>query len=84
MTQFAIKTFDKHNGSLLAMFRDLIKGNKEFESMLDIPMIEGDKLIVFAITMQNALHPTTNMRTEAINSKNYVEIKSHADAEAFL
>jgi len=47
-------------------------------------MIEGNKSVVLAIAMQNTLHSTNKLRTEAISSNTYCEIKTGADADKYL
>jgi len=47
-------------------------------------MIEGDKVLLFAILVQNAMQPKNKQRTEAITSMTYKELKSNADAVEFL
>lgn len=49
-----------------------------------MPMIEEDKVLLFAILVQNAMQPKNKHRTEAITSMTYKELKSKADAEEYL
>lgn len=47
-------------------------------------MINGDKVVILAMLIQNALHPKNSQRSEAVEAGTYVEIKTRADADAFL
>jgi hypothetical protein len=66
------------------MFSQIAEAEKPFKTIMDLPMIKEDKVVLFAILVQNALQPKNKQRTEAITAKTYQEIKSRANAEEFL
>ena len=51
---------------------------------MQIPFIDGDKEILFAITLQNDQHKKNNIRREAATDKTYVEILTKDDAIKYL
>jgi hypothetical protein len=53
------------------MFSKLAK-NKEYKSIMDLPGIEGDETIAFAMLIQNALSPKNSQRVESIKNNDYV------------
>lgn len=67
---------NRHTELVICLFDKLLnKGpiNKEnaVETVLSCPMIEGDKLIFFAMCIQNAIHPKNSQRTSAISENRY-------------
>jgi len=76
--------FNKYQQSLLGMFSQISNVEKPYKCVLDMPMIEQDKVVLYAILCQNALQPKNKQRTEAISSKIYKEITCRADADEFL
>ena len=44
----------------------------------------GEQEILFAVLIQNTLHPKNSNRTEAIKAGKYVEIESLQQAQAFI
>lgn len=76
-------TFDKYQQSLLGMFSQITEVEKPYKSIMQLPMMD-DQVTLFAILVQNALHPKNKQRTEAITSGTYCEIKSKVNAEEFL
>jgi len=79
----AVDNFDKNHQDLLCLFSTLERGPM-YKSVMDLPMIEGDQIIMLAILLSNALHPKNEQRSKAIKNGSYVEIKSHKEAEDFL
>ena len=47
-------------------------------------MFGTDEELVFAILLQNVLHPKNSNRSEAIKSNTYVEIKTVEEARHFI
>lgn len=47
-------------------------------------LIGGDSEVIFAVILQNALHPKNNNRTEAIKSGTYQSITTKDDAHSFI
>ena len=44
----------------------------------------GEKEILFAVALQNSMHPKNSDRTGAISSGTYVEINTLEDARAYI
>ena len=55
----------------------MLKKTKQFKSILDLPGVDGDKTIAFAIMVQNSLHPKNSQRVECVKEGNYKIIKNH-------
>lgn len=47
-------------------------------------LLGGDSEVIFAVCLQNALHPKNNNRTEAIKNGTYKEIMTSEDAHSFI
>lgn len=66
------------------MFTQISSMRRKLKSVLQLPFIEENEVILFAILVQNALHPKNAQRKEAITKMSYREIRTEADANAFL
>ena len=53
-------------------------------SVRDLPMIENDDTILFAILIQNAKQPKNAQRVTAVKEGTYREIRTHAEAVEYL
>jgi hypothetical protein len=72
MCKNVIELFDEKHADLLLLYTDLINQKEPINCLLDVPMINGNMSVILAIAMQNALHPTTKLRNEAIAQKTYL------------
>jgi len=62
-----------------------IEGRQEpYTSCKELPLIANDPVILFAILVQNAMHPKNSNRVDAIAKEEYVVIRTRADADNFL
>lgn len=80
----AKNNFDKRQKTLLSMFSALQNAEKEYNSIIELPMIDNDPVVLFAIIVQNAMHPKNSQRVDAVAQDNYVEIRTRACADKFL
>lgn len=80
------KSFTKKNAAFfeLANLLKIAEDDKKIESPLDLPMIDGNMEVLFAITVQNMLQPKNAQRRDAITSGQYIEICSAGAAGDFL
>ena len=53
-------------------------------SVRDLPMIENDDTILFAILIQNAKQPKNAQRVAAVKEGAYHEIRTHDEAVEYL
>ena len=73
--------FLKHRSGLCKMLADL-EGRGPYEELTDI--FGGEREILLAVLIQNALHPKNSDRTDAIKADKYAEIETLEQARAFL
>jgi len=58
--------------------------SKLITSAAELPGIDADFEILFAIVFQNLLQPKNNHRKDAVANKTYKEILNQADSRNFL
>lgn len=75
------KKFNKRK-CLLKMLSELEGRDKPYEDILEF--FNGEKEILFAVLVQNLLHPKNSQRTDAIKDGKYVEIETVEQAQNFL
>ena len=80
----SVKQFDKRQASLLTMFSRIEGRAQPYESVMELPKIDNDNVILFAILVQNAMHPKNSQRVDAVAKEEYVDIMSREQADAFL
>ena len=73
--------FLKQRAGLCKMLADL-EGRGPYEELTDI--FGGEREILLAVALQNALHPKNSDRTDAVKADKYVEIETLEQARAFL
>ena len=64
---------DKRAG-LIKLLSDMEQREIPYSNILEF--FGGEEEILFAVTMQNWMHPKNNNRTDAIKAGTYVEIES--------
>ena len=76
---------------MINMFSDIAQKNAKeevkceaFRSVRDLPMINQDDTILFAILVQNSLHPKNAQRVASVNEESYKEILTHSQAVEYL
>ena len=75
------RKWNKRKG-LLKMLSDLINLDEPVSDILEF--FESQEDILFAVVLQNMLHPNNSNRTEAIKNRKYVEITSLQTACEFI
>ena len=76
----ATKEFDKYQQPLLLCMQRLMATDDE----MTCEMLLGEPAQIFAIVMQNALHPKNSQRVEAIKAQTYKDLATFDEANAFL
>lgn len=74
--------FAKRHKFLLSALKRL--GIENVENLLQVPRIEGSKVTLLAILLQNLQHPKNQHRREAIKNEQYIEIKNEGIANMYL
>jgi len=76
------KMFLKRHQFLLSVLKRL--GLEKVEGLLSVPRIEGSKVTLLAILIQNLQHPKNQHRREAIKNQSYIELKTEGMALMYL
>ena len=77
-----VKNFCTNKKALVKMLSDLEGRDSTYESILEL--FEGQEEILFAVMLQNLLHPKNSHRTDAIKAGKYIEIDTIEQAQAFI
>ena len=75
------KGFNKRK-AILKMFGELMGRDQPLEDILEL--FGGEDEVLFAVLLQNMLHPKNSNRTDAIKAGKYQEIMNLAQAREFI
>ena len=82
LTDGLIKGFVKQRSSLVKMLGEMEGRQEPYANILEF--FGGEKEILFAVLLQNAMHPKNSDRTGAIKDGSYVEIMNLEDARSYI
>ena len=78
-----MNNFVKNRSQFIKMLSELEgKGDNPYSNILDF--FGGDEEILFAVLLQNAMHPKNSDRTGAVKDGSYVEILTKEDARRYI
>lgn len=80
----AVNQFQKRNGPFFRISHELGATVELATTVLQLPIIDGNKEIMLAILFQNCMHPKNHQRRESAANNSYFEIKSQDDAHFYL
>lgn len=80
----AVRAFAKRNVDTLSLASMLELLPDDSTDFTQIQLINGDKVILLAMLVQNAIHPKNHQRREAVTGKTYKEIKTSQDGVDFI
>ena len=83
ITQGPTQNFIKHRAVLVKMLSEM-EGRAENPYSNFFEFFGGDEEILFAVLLQNAMHPKNSDRTSAIKDGSYVEILTNEDARRYI
>lgn len=80
-----VENFFKSRAALIKMFSDLEGREASYKSFAEIlEIFNGEEEVLFAVLLQNMMHPKNSDRTGAIKDGNYIEITSLESAREYL
>ena len=83
LTQGLMNSFMKNRSSLVKMLSEMEgKAENPYSNILEF--FNGDEEILFAVLLQNAMHPKNSDRTGAIKDGSYIEILTNDDAQRYI
>ena len=77
----SVRKFNR-NTKMFKMLSDLIGLEQPYEDILDF--FDGQEEVVFAMLLQNMMHPKNSNRREAIQSKKYIEFMNVDQAHNYI
>ena len=83
LTKGLMQNFMKQRCSFIKMLSEMEgRGENPYSDLLEF--FGGDEEILFAVLLQNSMHPKNSDRTSAVKDGSYIEIMTNEDAQRYL